>query len=499
MISLSPSIRLSLGLVAITCSLLVVLDLFGLIPAPADELVDSRVRLCEELLAQATPAAAKNDISPIQSVLMATVRRNDDLLSAGLRAPTGRLLIDVGKHRTQWKPQWPAGSTRTHMRVPLFKNGKPWATIEVRFVDAGPNGMIAELAQRPLLQVVAVIATSGFFLYLVYMRKALRHLDPTAVIPTRVQAALDVMTEGVLLLDKNEQIVLANAPFASHLGRTTTSLLGVKPSSFRWKFPGSAPAAHEFPWVTAIRESRSVGGVPLLLEATPGEMRVFVVNGSPVLDGRGRAQGAIATFDDVTELERKRGELEEALATLEKSRDEIRLQNEELEILARRDPLTGIANRRAFLELFEAQFEVARTGEQGLCCLMADIDRFKRTNDGHGHAVGDEVIRRVAETLAAEVRSLDGVCRYGGEEFCVSLPGAKIEWAKTLAERLRKKIASPGFAPVPVTVSFGISSAEFGARRPSELIKQADEALYASKRAGRDRVTRWDQRDAAEG
>jgi diguanylate cyclase (GGDEF)-like protein len=130
---------------------------------------------------------------------------------------------------------------------------------------------------------------------------------------------------------------------------------------------------------------------------------------------------------------------------------------------------------------------------------MADIDHFKRINDTEGHSTGDEVIRRVAEGLASEMRSGDIVCRYGGEEFCIILPAAPIEAAVAVAERLRRKVELPGFARVPVTVSFGVSSSAFGATKPTELIDQADEALYASKEAGRNRVTRWDEMDAAAG
>jgi diguanylate cyclase (GGDEF)-like protein len=97
------------------------------------------------------------------------------------------------------------------------------------------------------------------------------------------------------------------------------------------------------------------------------------------------------------------------------------------------------------------------------------------------------------DALRTGVRSIDALCRYGGEEFCLALTGAPIEAAAEVADRLRRKIGSPGFARIPVTASFGVSSARFGADNAMVLINQADEALYASKRNGRDRVTRWDE------
>ena len=466
-------------------------------PVPAGTGIESRIQLCEMLASQTAPAAERNDLASLRAALQVAVRRNDDVLSAGLRAPNGRLLVVSGDHRALWSPEAAEGSTSSHVRLPMFKNGKPWATIEVRFEEIDTVGGLAGLWQRPLLRLIGLVSALGFVAYLVYMRKTLRHLDPSAVIPTRVQAALDVMAEGVLLLDQQERIVLANAAFGERLGRSSAKLLGKKASALGWKRPDAPRALEAYPWVEAIRKSEASTGTILRIETGPDEERVFAVNGSPVLDGWGRPKGAIVTFDDVTELERKTAELEEALVEIEKSQDEIRLQNQELEILAKQDPLTGVANRRAFFEWVDRQFAVAQRDGRSMCCLMADIDHFKRINDTEGHSTGDEVIRRVAEGLASEMRSGDVICRYGGEEFCMILPAAPIEAAAAVAERLRRKVELPGFTRVPVTVSFGVSSSAFGATKPGELIDQADEAMYASKQAGRNRVTRWDEMDAA--
>jgi diguanylate cyclase (GGDEF)-like protein/PAS domain S-box-containing protein len=376
--------------------------------------------------------------------------------------------------------------------VPLFREGRPWATLEVRFEERAGAGLAAALWRRPLVRLLLVIGGAGFLAYLLFLHRSLRHLDPSAVIPARVQTALDVMAEGVVLIDAQERIVLANAAFAQRVGEPATALLGMDVASLRWRADGPPGVAVELPWRSALREATATTGSPLRLDGPDGS-RVFVVNASPVLDGWGRPKGAIATFDDATELERKTTALEEALAELEKSRDEIRLQNEELQVLARRDPLTGIANRRAFLAQLETQLEAARRSGGELCCLMVDIDHFKRVNDEYGHAMGDEVIQRVAQALVGARGTSEEVCRYGGEEFCVAVAEGGLEQAVRLAERVHKNVQLPGFARVPVAVSIGVSSTRWGARTLAVLIAQADEALYASKERGRNRVTRYDE------
>ena len=494
---ITPVVRICLGLTVLTCSLLIMLDLLGLIPRPEDGLVESRLRLCETLAAQAAAGVASNDLSSARAALRVAVRRNEEVLSAAMRTASGRLLLVVGDHRALWDSEQAERATAKQVSIPLFEAGKRWGSVEVRFAEPDSYGVLEVFSRRPLIRLLLLVAVGGFASYLVYMRRTLKHLDPSAVIPGRVQAALDVMAGGVILLDEKERIVLANTSFAESVGRSPVALLGVKPASLDWKAPGSDEPPPTLPWTQAMRDCEAIAGTPLQFAGNSDDVRSFIVKGSPVLDGFGRAKGAIATFDDVTELEKKSVALQAALVELEKSRDEIRLQNEELQVLAKTDPLTGASNRRYFMETYETHFAVSVRGNPPFSCLMVDIDLFKQVNDEHGHAMGDEVIQRVAEALTAAVRSSDAVCRYGGEEFCIALPVADIEAGAMVGERIRAKVGSPGFARVPVTVSVGVASVGFGAATLHDLISQADEALYASKKGGRNRVTRWDELESA--
>jgi diguanylate cyclase (GGDEF)-like protein/PAS domain S-box-containing protein len=484
----SPVIRISFGLVLVTSYVLVALDMVGLTPIPKDTALQARVRLCETIAAQAATAAERTDVAAIRTSLQVAVRRNEEVLSAGLRDGQGRLLAATPEHRSLWGPDSDHSST-THVQIPLSKRGREWANLELRFTPLHPGGLLQALWHRPIVRLVVLLGLAGFVAYIVYMRRTLQYLDPSAVIPTRVQAALDVMAEGVMLLDPKGRIVLANSSFSELVGRPVKQLLGAEASKIEWRGPGNT--APTLPWTLALRDGAPVSGTPLRLETEEGP-RSLIVKAAPVLDAKGRPKGAIATVDDVTELERKSAALESALSALEKSQQEIRLQNDELQILARCDPLTGVSNRRFFLESFETEYEQMRLEGRTICCLMADLDHFKAINDRNGHQEGDDVLRRVADVLKAEVRGSDAICRYGGEEFCIALRDVDIDQATAIAERMRCRVAAPAFARVAVTVSVGISSSELGAETWDALVKQADEALYASKASGRNRVTRWD-------
>jgi diguanylate cyclase (GGDEF)-like protein len=123
---------------------------------------------------------------------------------------------------------------------------------------------------------------------------------------------------------------------------------------------------------------------------------------------------------------------------------------------------------------------------------MLDIDHFKAINDECGHAVGDQVLQQVAETLKGIVRQSDFICRYGGEEFCILLPHSHLEEASQAAERLRQAIATRSYSNLNITASLGVTALSLGAREPLDLLDQADRALYAAKRTGRNRVVRTD-------
>ena len=165
-------------------------------------------------------------------------------------------------------------------------------------------------------------------------------------------------------------------------------------------------------------------------------------------------------------------------------------RNKELDYLVARDPLTNCYNRRVLFDLIKRDFADPDLNNE-YCIIMVDIDHFKEVNDTYGHIAGDTVIIGVANILQRSIRQNDIPARFGGEEFCIVLPKANQDQAMHIAEKMRKQIESSHFKNMTVTCSFGVSSIKFNAKTPTELIDQADLALYKSKLSGRNKVTLW--------
>ena len=178
--------------------------------------------------------------------------------------------------------------------------------------------------------------------------------------------------------------------------------------------------------------------------------------------------------------------------------DHMRLELESLrgdlaETAQNRDPLTEARNRAGMLSDLREQHALVRRGLQECTLAMIDIDHFKDVNDSYGHAMGDAVLKLIAQCLQADMRSFDRLYRYGGEEFLLCSPQTSVVVAASLAERLRSGVAEQriqngaGGQIVQVTASFGVAALD-GTRPVEEAIERADEAMYRAKMAGRDRV-----------
>ena len=496
-----PVGRICIGLVSLTLFLIFVADLaFGVLRDDVELAQRVRKGITEDMAIQLAILIQKEDKDSIQRTIDALSSREGEITSVGIRRNSGDVYIQTADHDRLWVPLKDGKSTITHVAVPVYAGKDVWGNVEVSFRPVVPKTVMGWV-KHPLVLLLVVITVGGFLLYYWYMRRVLEHLDPTKAIPDRVRKALDTLTEGVIVLDTNGRVVLANQAFRELHGEDKVGLSARRASEIPWlkHALGEEREAEEHPWAVAMRDGATVTGDMLEIPHIDDGPRKAKLAASPITDGRGAVRGCLVSFTDVTELDRKNSELQGALSELESSRQKIEAQNEELKGLANIDPLTGCLNRRAFFEQADEILKKAREDGSPVCCLMTDIDKFKGFNDQYGHAVGDQVLVQVARVLKAALRPTDVLCRYGGEEFCILLPGVDALRAAVVSERIRFRVeaqAGPGIRSIPglrVTSSFGLSSMEFGAPNLKSLIDEADQALYAAKQAGRNKVVRFDE------
>lgn len=152
------------------------------------------------------------------------------------------------------------------------------------------------------------------------------------------------------------------------------------------------------------------------------------------------------------------------------------------------DVLTGLYNHRHFQEVLHKEISRASRTNSELSLALIDVDKFKSYNDTYGHPAGDVVLRMVATILKKNVRDMDTVARYGGEEFVVIMPECGRKGSEIIGQRLVEAVASTEFPHREVTISLGVATYPYDAKMPADLIEKADQALYAAKEAGRNRM-----------
>ena len=344
---------------------------------------------------------------------------------------------------------------------------------------------------RTDIVLIAFVASLLTVAFTIFLRKVLRQLNPDGIIPNRVRDALNALSEGLLVLDPHNSIVLANESFTESIGIESDALIGTRPERFAFR-PAEGANDAEMPWVSTTRTSVPVKSM-LLTRGEGEDQRTYAVSTVPVKNEANENRGIVASFEDVTLLQRKQEELRFALTSLRSSTEEVRKQNRELEWLATRDTLTGCLNRRSFFHDFENHWQQSHTEQFPMAAVMVDIDRFKAINDNHGHSKGDEVLRQVSAALISTVTESDLVCRYGGEEFTILMPRTTIDEAEVKAEQCRLAIRELEFDVLSITASLGVSALCQNPHSPQDLMDQSDKCLYVAKRHGRDQVVRFDQ------
>jgi diguanylate cyclase (GGDEF)-like protein/PAS domain S-box-containing protein len=307
----------------------------------------------------------------------------------------------------------------------------------------------------------------------------------------QLHKAVEQSPVSVVLTDIKGNIEYVNPFFTKLTGYDLNEVLGKNPRIIQ--SGDTSPETYELMWQT-IRSGKVWRG-ELLNKKKNGETYWEVEMISPVINSDGIIVNYIAIKEDVTAQKESDAKLREAYAKLESQMQEIQILQADLREQAIRDSLTGLHNRHYLNEVLRRELSRALREEYPVSFMLLDIDCFKGVNDRYGHALGDIVLREVADQLSEFTRVEDIICRYGGEEFLVVLPNASEQDAFIIADRLRhsiqESIINADGKNVLVTISVGISQFPIHGQYEAQIIEAADKALYHAKHNGRNQVALW--------
>jgi PAS domain-containing protein len=329
----TPLVWVSCGLVSLTISVILAGDwLVDLSPTHDRQVFEYRRDIAESLAVQYSALAQREQVQIVKFAMETLVKRSPDILYLSLTKTSGTVIAQVGEH-TQGIVQ-PSGeeSSLDSIQVPILSGDQRWGTLQVTFRQTNQSGLQRILAD-PWMRFLAFVGIAGFCTFFFFIKRILRQLDPSGTIPTRIKTALDGLTQGVVMIDTKDVIVLANDAFCRAVGESVTSLIGSDLSTLSWKSADQASTLSTHPWTEAIVDKQPQTNRPLLLSFPDSEPRKFVVNTVPIMDDASALQGALVSLYDVTDLDRSNSSLREAISEVESSHIQIREKNQELETM----------------------------------------------------------------------------------------------------------------------------------------------------------------------
>ena len=316
---LNTKFRIIIGQVGLITSLVMLAFFFNIVPDEVTAIRQGRTSLAESIAVYSTEMVIIADIERMEGDFNLLVERNPDLLSLALRRTDGFLLVKTEGHIDNWMPMTGEFSKESQVRVPIWSGSSKWGQLELRYMPILRPGIMGVL-QSPMVQLVAFLGLGCFVFFYFYLGKMLRHLDPSSAIPARVREALDTMAEGLLILDRREQIVLANIAFSSMLGKSPDELLGHRAGDLPWHDPvGDMLQKHQRPWIRALREGLTQKDEILKLKFPDNFWRTFKTNCTPVLGSAGKYAGVLVSFNDITQLQEKEVELRKSKEVAEQA------------------------------------------------------------------------------------------------------------------------------------------------------------------------------------
>lgn len=309
---------------------------------------------------------------------------------------------------------------------------------------------------------------------------ALFQLGFLDLIPIARDRLIEQMEDAVLVIDAQDNIADLNA--------AAGALLGLSPS----KSIGQEAEALLAPWPDLHEHLVHPSPKLEMMQFSDDQGRIIDMRITPLLDNRKKISGRLVVLRDISHLARVENELRDANLALSQKIAEVERLQVDLQEQAVRDPLTKLFNRRYLEETLGREIAKSKRTGEPISVAMIDVDHFKQFNDEYGHSLGDAMLQHLAVILKANTREADFVCRYGGEEFAVVLPGATEELALQRMEMCRTVFQTRPLnvngQDLHATLSAGVALFPRDAEKPLTLLEAADRALYLAKERGRNRV-----------
>lgn len=300
---LRAPMQITIGLVMLTVCALCLSKNLGLLPGQADEELRERELIAQVVSIQAASAISRQNFTVTKDLLTSLVKLNHGVLSACLRRTDGSVAVQTSDHPRLWEGADPNNSTPTHMQIALLEGDRPWGRMEIVFAAPTTISTWMNSWSNRAIQMIIFVAGSVFLLFWFFLSRMLTMLDPSAVIPDRMQLLMDTLVEGMVILDPDGRIVMTNQAFALTAFTSVEHLIGKRLSSLPWETAQRNCSFELFPWETEQSNDLQQRGVGMHLKVGTTHSRRLTVNVSPILDSDAIHVGKIITFDDQTVIE----------------------------------------------------------------------------------------------------------------------------------------------------------------------------------------------------
>ncbi len=320
-----PPMQIVLGLVMLLACVLQFAKALQLVSSEDAALVRVRIVLAEMASSRVAAQIAAGDYPGARAFLDWLVRNHEEICSAALRRLDGKIAMETPGHDIYWAGTSGDESTPTHLHVALYENKVPWGRLEIAFRPLHEQQSFFKSFELQNQRPAFFILGASFLLFWLFLSRMLKTLDPSGAVPQRMQVMMDTLVEGMVILDNEDQIVMANQAFGRLAYLPVDRLIGKPLTSLPWLAPDRPNNPEAYPWKAVQESNLPQRGVQLRLQVGSRHERRLKINASPIVDPHGACRGVLVTFDDQTSVESDNLELSRFIAKFNEAGEEMAL------------------------------------------------------------------------------------------------------------------------------------------------------------------------------